>query len=129
MKQKNNWFEFAKDDLRMAELALQEKIFNQECFHSQQVVEKVLKAYVGAHHKIIPKTHFLGELLNLCTEINGDFSNLKEICLKLDKYYILMRYPDALPWILPEGLPNEKDALESTSFAKEIMQFVINRIA
>lgn len=41
MKRINNWFEFAKDDLKMAEAALREKIYNQVCFHSQQGVEKV----------------------------------------------------------------------------------------
>lgn len=74
-----------------------------------------------ACHKIIPKTHALDDLLNLCMEINRDFSNLKGMCLKLDKYYLPMLYPDALPGILPEGLPDEKDALEAISFAKEIM--------
>jgi len=128
MKEINKWLEFAKDDLRMAELALQERIFNQACFHSQQVVEKVFKGYLEGFHKIIPKTHALDDLLNLCIEINRDFSNLKDICLKLDKYYIPMRYPDALPGMLPDGLPNERDAQESISFAKEIMRFVIGRL-
>ncbi|MDP2939982.1 MAG: HEPN domain-containing protein [Candidatus Omnitrophota bacterium] len=124
MKEINNWFKFAKDDLKVAELILKEEIFNQVCFHSQQVVEKVLKGYLSVEHKIIPKIHSLNDLLNLCIEINKDFSNLIEMCFKLDKYYIPVRYPDALPGILPEGLPQEKDAIEAISFAKKIMRFV-----
>jgi len=41
-----NWLDFAYEDLRMAELALKEKIYNQVCFHSEQCVEKVLKAII-----------------------------------------------------------------------------------
>lgn len=32
----NRWFVFALEDLRMADLAMDEEIFNQVCFHAQQ---------------------------------------------------------------------------------------------
>lgn len=35
---------FATDDLKMARLALGDELFSQVCFHSEQCVEKVLKA-------------------------------------------------------------------------------------
>ena len=38
-----HWLIFAHQDLRMAELALDEGIYNQVCFHSQQCVEKAIK--------------------------------------------------------------------------------------
>ena len=128
MKKTNNWLEFAKEDLKVAELSLKEAIFNQVCFHSQQCAEKALKAYLEANHKPIPKTHFLDELLNLCSEIDKDFEGLKERCSKLDDYYIPTRYPDALPGELPEGLPDKNDASEAISFAKEILKFLTERI-
>ena len=124
----NNWFEFAKQDLKMAEVAINEKIYNQACFHCQQAVEKFLKGYLIAKNKEAPKIHFLDELLDLCVQIDSDFENLSEHCSKLDDYYIPTRYPDALPGILPDGLPEEKDAIEAISFTKEIMQFVCERI-
>jgi HEPN domain-containing protein len=37
------WLAFAHQDLRMAEMALAEGIYNQTCFHAQQCVEKVIK--------------------------------------------------------------------------------------
>ncbi|MBU1366470.1 MAG: HEPN domain-containing protein [Candidatus Omnitrophica bacterium] len=120
----NNWFEFAREDLRIAEIAFNEKIYNQTCFHAQQAAEKFLKGYLLTKSKEVPKIHFLDELLNLCVQINKDFANLSEACSKLDDYYIPTRYPDALPGMLPEGLPGEKDADEAVSLAKEIMQFV-----
>jgi len=39
-KEYNKWIVFAQEDLKMAELALKEEIYNQACFHSQQCVEK-----------------------------------------------------------------------------------------
>lgn len=36
----DRWLEFARQDLQMAVLALDEGIYNQVCFHSQQRVEK-----------------------------------------------------------------------------------------
>jgi hypothetical protein len=35
----DRWLEFARQDLQMAELAMNESIYNQVCFHSQQCVE------------------------------------------------------------------------------------------
>ena len=33
-KEYNKWIAFAQEDLKMAELALKERIYNQTCFHS-----------------------------------------------------------------------------------------------
>jgi HEPN domain-containing protein len=40
------WLAFAREDLRMAELALAEDIYNQVCFHAQQCVEKAIKGWL-----------------------------------------------------------------------------------
>ena len=128
MKEINNWFAFAKDDLKMAEAALREKIYNQVCFHSQQGVEKTLKGFLKTKVRSVPKTHFLDELLNLCIEIDRGFQTLREKCSILDDYYIPTRYPDALPGMLPEGLPQVKDATEALFFLREIMKFVTERL-
>ena len=37
------WLQFAGEDLQMAELALQEGIYKQVCFHSQQSAEKAVR--------------------------------------------------------------------------------------
>jgi len=33
------WLDFARDDLRMAQLAMHDCLFNQVCFHAQQAAE------------------------------------------------------------------------------------------
>jgi HEPN domain-containing protein len=49
------WLAFAREDLRMAELALAEGIFNQACFHAQQCVEKVIKGWLEQQGQAPPE--------------------------------------------------------------------------
>jgi HEPN domain-containing protein len=57
MRDAEGWLEFARQDLRMAELAMQEGLFNQVCFHSQQCAEKSLKAWLAKQNANIPRIH------------------------------------------------------------------------
>lgn len=127
MRERNKWLEFAKEDLVVARLSLEKGIYNQVCFHSHQGVEKMLKGYLAAKDKDVPKTHFIGVLLRLCAQIDQRFKKMIDRCIKLDDYYIPTRYPDALPGRLPEGLPEKKDAEEALSVLEEIMDFVQKR--
>jgi len=115
-----NWIKFAEEDLKMAELALKEKMYNQTCFHSQQCVEKVLKGFIEYNGKISPHTHKLADILPLpSTDI---FEDLQDAIILLDRFYVPTRYPDALPGILPEGLPGEKDAKEALQIARDVFE-------
>ena len=51
------WLAFAREDLRMAELALAENILNQVCFHAQQCVEKAIKGWLEQQGQSPPRTH------------------------------------------------------------------------
>jgi HEPN domain-containing protein len=46
MSEASDWIGFAREDLRVAEWAFSAEIYNQTCFHAQQCVEKVLKAWL-----------------------------------------------------------------------------------
>lgn len=46
MSDPEQWLAFARQDAQIADLAMREGIFNQVCFHSQQCVEKSLKALI-----------------------------------------------------------------------------------
>ncbi len=124
----NNWFDFAREDLLMAEGALERRIYNQTCFHSQQGVEKTLKGFLRTKKQNIPKIHFLEELIELCSNIDHQFKSLKSRCSILDRYYIPTRYPDALPGMLPEGLPQKDDAEEALETLRKVMDFVEKRL-
>jgi HEPN domain-containing protein len=115
------WLQFAGEDLQMAELAMQEAIYNQVCFHSQQCAEKALKGLLVLQGKTPPRTHLLGDLLTLLAP--NPFTASLDIQL-LDRFYIPTRYPDALPGSLPEGLPNREDATEALATARQVLQTV-----
>lgn len=114
------WLAFAREDLQMAELALTAAIYNQVCFHAQQCVEKAVKALLAAREIQPPRTHRLGDLLPMLTP-NPLEKRALDIQL-MDRFYIPTRYPDALPGILPEGLPNEADAQEAIEIASYVMK-------
>jgi HEPN domain-containing protein len=51
MREADRWLAFAREDLRIAELAMNEGLYNQVCFHAEQCVEKVLKAWLAKKGK------------------------------------------------------------------------------
>lgn len=116
----DRWMAFASEDLQMAQFALSARIFNQVCFHSQQCVEKVLKASLASLGRPIPRTHSITDLLEKLPR--HWFSDLRDDLELLDDYYIPARYPDALPGSLPEGLPGESDATQAISLARSALE-------
>lgn len=127
----NFWFYLAEEDIRMAEVALDERMYTQVCFSSQQAVEKIFKCFLQIKKGFIPKTRSLDELLKHCSEINADFKSLQDKCIILDDYRLPARHPDLVPALLSKsaGFPNEKDALDALNFANEIKHFVNDIIA
>jgi HEPN domain-containing protein len=67
--------------------------YDAACFHSQQVAEKYLKAWLQESGQIIPRIHNLVELVSLCIESDGLFAVLEEELRGLDSYAVRIRYP------------------------------------
>ena len=61
------WIRKAETDLEAAEVLFYKTppLLYPACFHSQQAVEKYLKAFLTWHQVEFPKMHALGELLDL----------------------------------------------------------------
>ena len=120
MREADRWLGFARQDLRIAELAMSEGLYNQVCFHSEQCVEKVLKSWLAEKGKKIPRTHSMADLLIL---VPADaLADMAEEILLLYRFYIATRYPDALPGSLEEGMPSKDEAQESLDLAKRILE-------
>ncbi|MBS3966908.1 MAG: HEPN domain-containing protein [Truepera sp.] len=117
------WLAFAGEDLRMAELAKAEGLYNQVCFHCQQCAEKVVKGLLAHQGQTPPQTHRLGDLLGLI-DLNPLASIASEVQL-LDRFYIPTHYPDVLPGALPEGLPGADDLIILSSTDRPLL----NRLA
>lgn len=111
----SKWVAFAQNDLLTAQVLLREGIWNQVCFHSQQAVEKLLKASLPAESR--PRSHKIADLLRRTDFLDLSVELKAELRL-MDRFYIPSRYPDALPGPLEEGMPSEEDARRSLKAAK-----------
>jgi HEPN domain-containing protein len=116
----DRWLAFAWEDLRVAEIVLDERIYNQVCFHAQQCVEKALKGALAHRGHVPPRTHSITDLLSLLPP--EWLIDLRDDLVGLDDYYIPTRYPDALPGMLPEGLPGRDEAEEALALARVVLE-------
>lgn len=121
------WLERASEDLKMAQLALKEGIFNQTCFHAQQCIEKSFKGYLTLKSNTYPRTHQLNDLRKQCQLLDMAFAQFHAACITIDQYYIPTRYPDAVPGSKPFGLPDQTEAKEALNIAKIVLKFVESR--
>lgn len=115
------WLDFARDDLRMAELAFKDGIYNQACFHAQQCAEKSLKAVLQLRVSV-PKVHSLPELGEFCKEQGFHFEEMERRLNFLDRFYTATRYPFIIG-MLPEGAPTKEDGQEALRIAEAIFQW------
>jgi len=125
-KQPEIWLAYADDDLRFARSGLSDGFFSHVCSLSQQAVEKALKGYLLAMGKMYPKTHNLPRLAKLIDESWLD--EFEKTIKKMDKFYIPLRYPDAMAGTLPEGAPGKEDAEQALSWADELVGVVRKRM-
>lgn len=120
----------AEKDLERAEDALEEKYYSYAVFHSQQCVEKSIKALLEME-KVVVRDHDISDMFTLYIlkkEEDKDVKkNLYEILDILDWFkgtWILSRYP-----IMKKGRvisPFEQYDKEDAKFAVDKAQFVFN---
>ena len=112
------WIEFAQKDLIAAEELLNNfEVANIVLFHSQQLVEKSLKAILEEHNIPIKKTHSINILLKLLPEnLQKDLAFNEETVMLIDEIYFNERYPSEFG-ILPTGFPSQQKAKEILDFA------------
>lgn len=116
------WMEKAADDFKFAEVGLKEGFYSQVCFLSQQVIEKSLKGCLVKLGRAYPKSHNLRELAQRVPELSLK-PYLERITI-MDGYYVPIRYPDAAPGMKASGPPNQTEATEALTTAKEIFDVV-----
>lgn len=90
-------------------------------FHSQQAVEKFLKAYLIYKEVEFPRTHDVDFLLSECLKI--ETSEFNTIDLKnLNDYAVTVRYPDDFM------TPSVSVALENKEIALTVKKIIENKI-
>jgi len=114
-----HWLNAAQDDLRViAKIASDESLTHMVAFHSQQCIEKSLKAVIEEHELGNVRIHNLGRLLEIVRPRLA-FDAEPVLIEALDKLYIDARYPAELG-LLPDGKPTLVDARQFHDLAKNI---------
>jgi HEPN domain-containing protein len=122
-----DWLRQAEKDLRHAENSLQSGDYEWACFAAQQSAEKALKAL----YQSLGKDAYGNSVLRLLRDLREELE-IKEELLKiganLDKFYIPTRYPNGFAYGAPMDYFHEEDAQQAIRYAKEILQFVKERV-
>jgi len=118
------WLARADDDLRMAELAMNDRppVLWGAAFHSQQAAEKLLKALLTFHQVEFERVHNIDYLLDLCVSAEPKADALRPTATKLTDFAVEVRYP------LPRKVPTEAEAREAIEIARQVRQFVRERL-
>jgi HEPN domain-containing protein len=116
-----HWLNAAQDDLRViAKIASDESLTHMVAFHSQQCIEKSLKAVIEEYELGSIRIHNLGRLLEIVRPWMT-FDAESVLIEALDKLYIDARYPAELG-LLPDGKPTLADAREFHGLAQAIYE-------
>ena len=119
------WIIKAVNDLKVAEHELRqpedEIITDAVCFHCQQAVEKLLKAYLVSKNIDFGKTHNLEFLLESCLKIDPDIKDMD--VGNLSFYAVEIRYPDEL------YMPAIAEAKECFRIASKDKDFLLKKIS
>jgi HEPN domain-containing protein len=89
------------------------------------LLEKALKALLAASGELVPRTHRLADLWHRLPATDRDaLVHLRDAAFDLDRYYLPARYPDALPGVLPEGLPGKEHAERAVETCRRVLGYV-----
>lgn len=105
------WLEKSLRSIKAAEELLGGELFEESAFHSQQSIEKALKAVYISKLGKLRKIHdlaLLGKSVNLP-------ASLLEKCAKITSYYIETRYPSS------GCVVSEAEAIEAIDTAKKVL--------
>jgi len=116
------WLLKAESDLINARMCLSARqALDTVCFHAQQAAEKCLKAYLAACEVEFPFIHNLEKLIELCTQCDPSFLDIKPLGQELTPYAVELRYDD-------EFWPSFEIAQQALEAALAIQDFVMERI-
>jgi len=117
----NEWIKKAQGDYYAAGiLAASDNpyVLPSACFHCQQCVEKIFKAYIIAKDGSFLKKHNLDELLNQCERHSSDFGDFIPACQILNTYEGTTRYPSDVYYSRPDTEKALEESYKILEFTK-----------
>jgi HEPN domain-containing protein len=97
LEELRQWLRIARNDLRVARLAIPNGPLEPGCFHCQQAIEKLLKAWLISRGEHPPFTHDLTLLLDLCEQQQAPFMDHRDEWEWVTGFGVTARYPTEVP--------------------------------
>jgi|SRR5262245_2880158 len=97
------------------------------CFAAHQSAEKAVKAlarYLGGE----AWGHSLLAMVNELASADAGAAELREVAVRLDRYYIATRYPNGFDAGAPLDYFLESDSREAITHAEQVIEFVRRRL-
>lgn len=124
MQKHNEWLCAAEQDFASAKkLMIGDDTPSTAIYHTQQVAEKSLKAFIIFKGLECPFEHDLGKLLKSCVKQDPSFIQLKKAAEELSPYYIKSRYPDDCLYV-----PTKTEIIRAIKLAKQVLNFVKSKV-
>ncbi len=128
----NSFVKTAKSDLNSARILLWNKEFSTSLYHSQQAIEKILKAMLALKGRFIFKHEVVVEFCNVFKKtVSSEFIDLvKEKGFEIEQEGSSLRYPDfSGPEIFdPSEQFTKEDADKGYKTAKNIVAMAVKEI-
>lgn len=120
----NDWLRKAISDLKSAKKLAKddEETLDAAAYHTQQCVEKVLKAVLVFYNRIPPRTHDLEKILTQCAEFDSSLKALTADVVTLTPYASYSRYPDSRFKI------GRSDVEEAITIAQKVFKLIDAKI-
>ena len=114
----DEWLHFATGDLLAAELSSGFELHLEIlCFHSQQCVEKSLKAVLVAMGQDFPRTHNISKLVECLIDAGVEAPDYLLQSERLSRFAVMLRYPSS------GLLPNKDEHLQSAQIAHKTLDW------
>jgi HEPN domain-containing protein len=124
LQEARRWIAQARHDADAAALNAREGYAALACFLAQQATEKALKAYLYGQGERAVIGHATYLLLRRCLDYEASFELFRDICRRLDQYYISTRYPNGLPGGIPHEVYTQTQAGEAISGVRQVLDQV-----
>lgn len=122
----------AKSDLKSARILIKGKEYNNSLYHSQQAIEKILKAMLALKNRFIFKHEVIAEFCKVFKKaVSPDFINLvNDKGFKIEQEGSSLRYPDFSGEVIssPAEEFTKADAREGYKTAREIVAMALKEI-
>ena len=115
--------------MQVARMDLANGFHSDCCFMSEQISQKVVKAFLMRQGERAVLEHSIRSLVKSASQYDSAFESLLEGAGMLDQYYIPTRYPDALaePAVPFESYTKEQ-ATKALAIAQQMLEFVRQRL-